>query len=71
MEKEQIDLAWASLQIGETGLYNENITSASFDKDEPYKLFKEVKELIQIDNDNDNSVLEKIKRIDKILELKN
>ena len=27
MEKEQIDLAWASLQIGETGLYNENITS--------------------------------------------
>ena len=48
---------------------NENITSVNFDKDEPYNLFKEVKELIK--NDDDDIFFEKIKRIDKILELKN
>ena len=34
-------------------------------------LFKEVKELIKNDNDDDSVFLEKIKMIDKILELKN
>ena len=48
---------------------NENIASVNFDKDEPYNLFKEVKELIK--NDDDDIFFEKIKRIDKILELKN
>lgn len=62
-----VDMYLTSTKIDDNG----NITQVSFDKDEPYNLFKEVKELIQIDNDNDNSVLEKIKRIDKILELKN
>ena len=36
---------------------------------QPYNLFKEVKELIK--NDDDDIFFEKIKRIDKILELKN
>ena len=48
---------------------NENIASVNFDKDEPYNLFKEVEELIK--NDDDDIFFEKIKRIDKILELKN
>ena len=47
---------------------NENITSVNFDKDEPYKLFKEVKKLIK--NDDDDIFFEKIKMIDNMLELK-
>ena len=62
-----VDMYLTSTKINDNG----NITPVSFDKDEPYKLFKEVKELIKNDNDDDSVFLEKIKRIDKILELKN
>ena len=59
-----IDKYLTSTKIEDNG----NITSVNFDKDEPYKLFKEVKELIK--NDDDDIFFEKIKMIDNMLELK-
>lgn len=59
-----VDMYLTSTKIDDNG----NITPVSFDKDEPYKLFKEVKELIK--NDDDDIFFEKIKRIDNMLELK-